>query len=77
MKEKRVKLRIYGMTCDDCVATITESLKNNKGVIDVKISLIDKTGDVLIDEKTLKPEELLRCEVFTGLSPYRAILIDQ
>ncbi|MEM0127779.1 MAG: heavy-metal-associated domain-containing protein [Thermoplasmatales archaeon] len=77
MKEKRVKLRIYGITCDDCVATITNSLKNHKGIIDVKISLINKTGDVLINEKEVKPEELLRCEVFTGLSPYKATLMDQ
>ncbi|MEM0135441.1 MAG: heavy-metal-associated domain-containing protein [Thermoplasmatales archaeon] len=77
MEKGRVKLRIYGMSCDDCVATVTKGLKNQKGVIDVKISLIDKTGDVHIDQEEIKPEDLLRNDVFTGRSRYKATLMDK
>lgn len=49
MKEEKVNLRIYGMTCDDFVNTVSRGLKNQDGVLDVRISLKDGTGEVDID----------------------------
>ncbi|MGC8562714.1 MAG: heavy-metal-associated domain-containing protein [Thermoplasmata archaeon] len=77
MENENVKLRIYGMTCDDCVATVTEGLKRQKGVIDVKVSLKDGTGEVHINNKEVKPEELLRNKVFMKPSHYKATVINE
>ena len=77
MEKEKVKLRIYGMTCDDCVSTVTEGLKEQKGVIDVKVSLKDGTGEVNINNEEIKPEELLRNKVFTRPSHYKAIIINE
>ncbi|MGC8618411.1 MAG: heavy-metal-associated domain-containing protein [Thermoplasmata archaeon] len=77
MGVKNVNLRIYGMTCDDCVRTVTSGLREQIGVIDAKISLTDKTGIVTIDPDTISPDDLLSNRVFSKSSHYRAILIDQ
>lgn len=77
MPEERVKLRIYGMTCDDCVRTVSNGLKNQDGVLDVRISLKDGTGEVNVDSDKVKPEELLKNKVFTKPSHYKATLMDQ
>jgi copper chaperone CopZ len=77
MESERVKLRIYGMTCDDCVATVTKGLKNQDGVLDVRVSLKDGVGDVVIDPEKVNPEMLLKNGVFTKPSHYRATIEDQ
>ncbi len=77
MSEEKVKLRIYGMTCEDCAATISRGLKDQDGVLDVKIFLNDGTGLVDVDLVKVKPEELLKNIVFSKPSHYRATLIYQ
>lgn len=77
MSEKRVELRIYGMTCEDCVNTVSRGLKNHNGVLDVKVSLKDGSAEVLVDPAKVKPEELLKNNVFSKPSHYRATLEDQ
>ncbi|MCL4412801.1 MAG: heavy-metal-associated domain-containing protein [Candidatus Thermoplasmatota archaeon] len=77
MGEGRVKLRIYGMTCDDCVATVTRGLMDQDGVLDVRVSLEKRMGEVDIDPEKVKPEELLSNKVFKKPSHYTATLIDQ
>ncbi|EQD36849.1 copper chaperone [mine drainage metagenome] len=76
MDKGNVKLRIYGMTCDDCVRSISDGLKKQPGVIDVKISLKEGCGEVKIDPAELKPLELLKNQVFSKNSHYKAILIE-
>ncbi len=77
MEERKVKLRIYGMTCDDCVATLSRGLRSQNGVLDVKVSLKEGTGELVVDPERVKPEELLKNKVFSGPSHYRATIIDQ
>ncbi len=77
MEEGRVKLRIYGMTCDDCVTTVTRGLMDQDGVLDVKVSLEKRMGEVDIDPEKIKPEELLSNRVFKKPSHYKATLVDQ
>ncbi len=77
MEEEIVKLRIYGMTCEDCVATVTRNLKNQEGVLDVKVSLEEGTGEVKYDKDKLRAEELLKNKVFSKPSHYNAILLDK
>ena len=77
MEERKVKLRIYGMTCNDCVANVSRGLKNQDGVLDVKVSLTDGTGEVEVDPKRVTQEELLKNKVFQRPSHYRATLMDE
>ncbi len=76
MEEKNVKLRIYGMTCEDCVETISRSLLEQQGVMDVNISFQDGLGEVEIDPTQLKPENILKNQVFSRNSHYKATLIE-
>jgi copper chaperone CopZ len=39
VKTVTVTLRITGMTCDECVATVRSALQAVKGVVDAKITL--------------------------------------
>lgn len=77
MGSEKVKLKIYGMTCDDCVASVTSGLKGQDGVLDVKVSLKDGTGLVDIDPEKVKPETLLKNKVFAKPSHYKATIADQ
>lgn len=77
MGSEKVKLKIYGMSCDDCVATITKGLKSQEGVLNVQVSLKDGMGLVEVDSEKIKPEVLLRNKVFTRPSHYKAILSEQ
>ncbi len=76
MNQKEVKLRIYGMTCDDCVASVTRSLKEQRGVLEVNVSLKDGAGMIKVNPEEVSPEELLRNRVFVKPSHYKATLIE-
>ena len=71
-----MKLRIYGMTCEDCVETISRSLLEQQGVMDVNISLQDGLGEVEIDPTQSKPENILKNQIFSRNSHYKATLIE-
>ncbi len=60
MTEKIVKMRVFGMTCDDCVRAVTNGIKSKEGgVIDVRVSLSDGSAVVRIDtDKVDPPHEL-------------------
>jgi len=68
---KTVELKVYGMTCDDCVSHVRGGLKQAEGVTDVSVSLKDGIAVVKARE-TLEPENLLKLDVFKG--QYRAQL---
>ncbi|WP_337860524.1 cation transporter [Ferroplasma sp.] len=70
---KTIELKIYGLTCDDCVRHVSGGLKNAKGVNDVSLSLKDGIAIVKTGNET-KPEDLLNLEVFKG--KYKAQLRD-
>ncbi len=72
MAEKTVKMKVFGMTCDDCALTVTKGLKGKDGVLDVRVSLADKSAVVRIDEGKVKPFELEVLPIFSGKSQYRA-----
>ncbi|MCL5731205.1 MAG: cation transporter [Candidatus Thermoplasmatota archaeon] len=77
METKRVKLRVYGMTCEDCAITVARKLKEQNGVVDVKVSLKDGSADVELEPSATRPEDLLKNPVFRGSSHYRATLVDR
>jgi copper chaperone CopZ len=68
---KSVRLRVFGMTCDDCAATVRAGLESRDGVAEARVSLADGAAEVLIDESRVKPEELELLPVFRS-GRYRA-----
>ena len=77
MKEQDVKLRIYGMSCEDCAVTISKGLRSHPGVSKVEISLREGIGKVTVDPETVSPGDLLKNEVFSRNSHYKATIIGQ
>lgn len=77
MDSAKVKLRVYGMTCNDCGVTVARQLKNQKGVLDVNVSLKDGKAEVEIDPLKIDPDALLRNPVFSSPSHYRAIIVER
>ncbi|WP_298276109.1 heavy metal-associated domain-containing protein [Ferroplasma sp.] len=68
---KTIELKVFGMTCDDCVRHVTNGLKDATGVQDVSVSL--KNGMAIVKANNdINPEELPRLDVFKG--QYRAQL---
>ncbi len=63
---KTIELRVYGMTCDDCVEHVSSGLKNANGVNNASVSL--KDGMALV--KATDPEDFIKLDVFKG--QYRA-----
>ena len=68
---KTIELKVFGMTCDDCVRHVTNGLRDASGVQDVSVSL--KNGMAIVKANNdINPEELPRLDVFKG--QYRAQL---
>ena len=57
-----VSLKVAGMTCMGCVASVTRVLQNVKGVGTVAVSLADARADVEFDP-TVADREQLRAAV--------------
>ncbi|WP_393971154.1 heavy-metal-associated domain-containing protein [Oxyplasma meridianum] len=71
MASKKVTLRVFGMTCDDCVRTVSQGLKE-AGAWEISVSLKDGTASALVDENKIKPDDLSRIPVFGEKSHYKA-----
>jgi copper chaperone len=55
---ERTELKIKGMTCDNCVQSVTEALKAVDGVKMAKVSLADETAQVTFDPKSATRDQL-------------------
>ena len=62
---KTIELKVFGMTCDDCVRHVNSGLKDASGVQDVTVSLKDGMAIVRANDE-INPEELPRLDVFKG-----------
>lgn len=71
MVEKKVTLKVFGMTCDDCVRTVSEGLKE-QGADVLSLSLKDGLAIVKIDDEEISPEDLVKSPVFGEESHYKA-----
>ena len=71
MAQKKVTMKVYGMTCEDCVATVSDGLRN-AGASDVQVSLGDGTVTVVMDNSMIKPGDLVKAPVFGKASHYKA-----
>jgi copper chaperone CopZ len=72
---ERVKLKIYGMTCEDCKLKIINNLKNQEGIINVSISLNENSGELIIDESKINVDIIPNLDIFSGRSRYRARVV--
>lgn len=73
MAKKKVTMKVFGMTCDDCVIIVKDGLKK-EGIEDVSISLRDGIAVARIDDSKISPENLLKAAVFSEKSHYKAQL---
>ena len=71
MAQKKVTMKVFGMTCDDCVFTVSSGLKS-AGATDVFVSLENGTASALVDDSVLSPQDLLKIPVFGEKSHYKA-----
>ncbi len=76
MIKKVVNLRIYGMTCEDCAATITKALNGEEGVKVIDISFENERGKIVVDTDKIAFNQVLRLPVFSDKSHYRASVED-
>jgi copper chaperone CopZ len=68
---KKVTIRVFGMTCDDCVRTVSEGLKEG-GASEIFVSLKNGTASAVVDDSMIRPDDLSRLPVFSEKSHYRA-----
>ena len=71
MASKKVTIRVFGMTCDDCVRTVSEGLKEG-GASEIFVSLKNGTASAVVDDSMIRPDDLSRLPVFSEKSHYRA-----
>ena len=73
MAERKVTMRVFGMTCDDCVRTVSDGLKK-EGADVLSVSLEDGMAIVKIDDAKISEEKLVKASVFGEESHYKAQL---
>ena len=71
LMERSVQLRISGMTCAMCVATIEKALKSLEGVKEASVNLGTETATVRYDPEKLTLEQIIRAIEDTGYSVAR------
>lgn len=73
MSEKKVTMKVFGMTCDDCVRTVSDGL-TAAGAQVLSVSLEDGITVVKIDDEKISPESVVKAPVFGEKSHYKAQL---
>jgi copper chaperone CopZ len=71
MDVHKVTLKIFGMTCEDCVCTVKSNLEK-AGAKEVNISLDNGIAILYIDNEKLSPQNLVKLPIFSKDSPYKA-----
>ena len=61
-----IKIPVYGMNCQKCVAKVTASLQAVDGVVDVCVSLAEKQGRVQVVSEGPDREQLLQVVIDAG-----------
>ena len=64
MSETSIMLRIEGMTCDGCAASIEHAPKRQRGVRRVKVNWRAKSGEVAFDPEKATVDEILQGSIF-------------
>lgn len=69
-KQETVKLRISGMTCEDCARTIEKGLLGEMGIVSATVDLSSKSAEVTFDPGVLSAEGICALPLLRG--QYRA-----
>lgn len=55
---ERTSLKVSGMTCNHCVNSVTNALKELDGVLNAKVSLSDEKADITYDAAKVHVDDL-------------------
>ena len=66
MAAKEMSIKVTGMTCAMCVATIEKALKSLEGVLEANVNLGTETATVKYDPDRVSPEQIVRAIEDTG-----------
>ncbi|MEM0156226.1 MAG: copper-binding protein [Thermoplasmataceae archaeon] len=70
MATRKVTMKVFGMTCDDCVDHVGKGLTDG-GANDVLVSLKDGMASAVIDDTNVSPEDLEKLPIFGKDSQYK------
>ncbi len=73
-EKARMSMRIEGMHCASCVATIEKTLLNQEGVINATVSLLDEKAIIEFDPTYVNRDVLEKAVTSTGYRPKRATM---
>ncbi len=71
MATRTVTMRVFGMTCDDCVAHVSKGLTEG-GARRVSVSLKEGMASAVIDDSVVTPDDLVKLPLFGKESQYKA-----
>ncbi len=71
MATKKVTIKVFGMTCDDCVRHVSKGLTEG-GAYKVSVSLKNGLASAVIDDSKVTLEDLEKLPVFGKDSHYKA-----
>lgn len=64
--DQKIKLKVEGMACMGCVATVTRKLKGLEGVGEVKVSLKPPEAFVTFDESRIALDRIIAAATAAG-----------
>ncbi len=73
MVERKIELKIYGMTCEDCAFAIKNEMEKI-GARDVNIDYRKGMGSLILDDTENPRDKILKSRVFAPESHYKAII---
>ena len=73
---RRLRIKVGGMHCKGCAATIAGSLKRQLGVTDAKVNFTTGEGTLLYDQTKTNSDAILNNLVFREPSPFAAEIIE-
>ena len=72
----RLRIKVSGMHCKGCAATIAGSLKRQPGVTQVNLNFATHEGTLLYDQTRTNSDAILNSVVFREPSPFAAEIIE-
>ena len=74
---EKVSLKIDGMHCNGCAATVAYSLKNQKGIVDAEITYSKKRGVITYDPTQTNEEGIVGSPIFREPHQFKAEIVEQ
>jgi copper chaperone len=69
-----VRLRVSGMTCDDCVRHVKKAIMSLDGVLDANVDLKQGDARIVYRPEKVRPEDILSLRIFRPPSHYSAAI---